>query len=49
MIWLYWLIRREIEHKRRIGSAMREMRRYGYMAEWHDILIKRRNWNKYVC
>ena len=49
MIWLYWMIRREIEHKRRIGGAMREMRRYGYRAEWHDIANKRRSWNKYAA
>jgi hypothetical protein len=49
MIWLYWMIRREIAHKRRIASAMREMRRYGYKAEWHGLLEnKRRNWNKYA-
>lgn len=48
MIWLYWTIRREIEHKRRISGAMREMRRYGYHAEWHDLINKRRDWNRYA-
>lgn len=48
MIWLYWAIRREIEHKRRTGGAMREMRRYGYKAEWHDLVNRRRDWNKYA-
>ena len=49
MAWLYWQIRREIAHRRRIGSAMREMRRNGYRAEYHDILPENRRraarWN----
>ena len=49
MMWLYWAIRRELEHRRRTAGAMRQMRRYGYTAEWHGLINKRRNWNKYAA
>ena len=49
MNWLYWTIRRHIAHRRSIAGAMREMRRYGYKAEWHGMTEKRRNWNQYAA
>ena len=49
MIWLYWAIKRHKAHRREIGNAMREMRRNGYTAVWHDLINKRRNWNKYAA
>lgn len=45
MIWLYWTLRRRIAQRRSIASAMREMRRNDYVAGWHDLIEKRRNWN----
>lgn len=49
MIWLYWAIRRHIEHRRSVSGAMREMRRYGYRAEWHGMIEpRRRNWDRFA-
>lgn len=48
MSLIYWTIRREMERRRRTNSAMREMRRTGYIAEWHHLINKRRDWNRYT-
>lgn len=49
MIWLYWAIRRQIEHRRRTSAALHQMRRNDYVAEWHDLINKKRDWNKYTA
>ena len=49
MTWLYWAVKRHLQHKKRIGAAMAEMRRNNYVADFHDLLPgnKRRNWAAY--
>jgi len=49
MIWLYWAIKRHREHRRDVRTAMREMRKNDYVAEWHDLINKRRRWSKYAA
>lgn len=49
MMLIYWTIRREIERRRNSKAAMREMRRYGYKAEWHDLAVKRHDWRRYAA
>lgn len=47
MSFIYWAIKRQLAHRRRTRDAMREMRRSGYVAAYHDMLpgVKKRNWN----
>lgn len=49
MMLIYWTIRREIARRKRTNSAMSEMRRYGYKAEWHDLAVKRHDWRRYAA